>query len=138
MISCNVAHDYQYRSGIGFDSGIVDEKNINVQFNSVCTGNLSNRTLTGLRSLTHSNASSPYNTVIITDGALAYADACVEKSFAIYKLVGIIPTEEVKEDTEAIANEEVNTEPEVAKEPEVSIEEPKAKRKYTRRIQTGA
>lgn len=128
MISCNISNDRFYSNGRSFDSGVVEEKNINVQFTSVCTGSLSNRTLTGLRSLTHSNASSPYNTEIITDGSLAYADACVEKSFAIYKLVGIIPPEEIKEDTEDITNDEV------AKEPEVFIEEPKAKRKYTRRV----
>jgi len=84
MLSCNLSspsvteHNWTYST---------DSENVpkNSNWSSVCTGNLNNRTLHGLRSLTHANTLSPYNTRIMGVGALVYAERCVQKSLEIYK-----------------------------------------------------
>ncbi len=97
MISCNISHDRSFGSGTTFDSPqIKDTKDIQISYKSVCCGSLNNKTLKGLRSLTHSNASSPYNTEIISDGSLAYVEACNDKSIEIYTLAGILSEPEVE------------------------------------------
>ena len=63
-------------------------------FTSVCTGSMNNRTLEGLRSLTHSNLSSPYNLANFLDGSLAYIDACINKAFELYIKTGIVKDQE--------------------------------------------
>lgn len=68
------------------------------QYNSVCTGGLSNSTFTGLRSLTHSNHSSPYTDFTLEQGALAYADMCIAKSIEIYSLSKFITLKELPND----------------------------------------
>ena len=92
MTSCNIQHCENLEHGTEFNSkyAIENNKTIKPYFRSVCCGNLNNKTLKGLRSLTHSNASSPYNRYTIQDGALAYADECIASSFAIYENLGII------------------------------------------------
>ena len=55
-----------------------------IRWNSVCTGSMNNRSLKGLRSLTHSNRLSPYNSNTLQPGSLVFADACNIKSLEIY------------------------------------------------------
>ena len=55
-----------------------------IRWNSVCTGSMNNRSLKGLRSLTHSNRLSPYNNDTLQPGSLVFADACNIKSLEIY------------------------------------------------------
>ncbi len=73
MISCNIAWS-----------------KYNKDWHSVCTGNLSNSTLKGLRTLNHANLLSPYNEKIIASGALEYAKMCIKKSLEIYKIAEIL------------------------------------------------
>lgn len=61
-----------------------EKGNKNPAWNSVCTGSMNNRSLKGLRSLTHSNRLSPYNSNTIQPGSLVFADACNIKSLEIY------------------------------------------------------
>ncbi len=77
------------------------------EYRSVCTGSLNNRTLTGLRSLSHANYGSPYGGKFIMSGALAYIDIMIHKSEQLYIQAEIIEGEIV----------ELNTEPEP--EPEI-------------------
>lgn len=63
---------------------------MSVRSASVCTGNSSNETLDGLRTLTHANLSSPYSRDVLEPGALIYADACISKSLEIYSLAKVI------------------------------------------------
>lgn len=63
--------------------------NSNKDWSSVCTGSKSNTTVEGLQTLNHCNMSSPYYRDIMLPGALAYADACIDKSIQIYKLSGL-------------------------------------------------
>lgn len=82
-------------------------------FGNVCTGSLSNRTLNGLRSLTHSNLSSAYCSSNFLDGSLAYIDACINKSFEIYNKSGFVNLEGVILDEQKVVN---NTHPFSAEE----------------------
>lgn len=86
MRSCNISQD----------SELVPE---NTQsYRNVCTGGLDNTTLDGLRSLTHSNLSSPYNSDNLMPGFMVYADTMVERSLELYAKAGIItytPQEEM-------------------------------------------
>lgn len=109
MLSCNIAFDRSFGNGTGFNSEYQRKKEMNIvpSYNSVCTGSHTNTTLTGMRTLTHSNASSPHTRYVILDGALAYADACIDKALEMYKLTGIIESDE---------------EPEVETEPEPKVE----------------
>lgn len=66
------------------------------EYGSVCTGRLSKTTLTGLRSLTHSNLSSPYNPNNLMPGFMKYVDLMIEKSIEIYASAGMVePVETV-------------------------------------------
>lgn len=96
MISSNISHDSTYNEGRNYDSKErgKSKSKISVAYSSVCTGSSDNTTLEGLRTLTHSNTLSPYNRNTITDGSLAYADACNAKSFEIYKIAQILKTED--------------------------------------------
>jgi hypothetical protein len=60
---------------------------------SVCTGSTSNKTLKGLRTLHHSNLSSPYESSCMTNASKPYADACIEYSFNIFKQAKLIKEE---------------------------------------------
>jgi len=92
------------------------------KWRSVCTGSLPNSTLTGLRTLNHANLLSPYNKVILTPGALVYAQMAVIQSLKIYRSANIIQgdidetnyiTEDrpsKPDDTEIIQNPESNNE----------------------------
>lgn len=66
---------------------------------SVCTGSTSNKTLDGLRTLHHSNLSSPYQSHCMTNASKPYADACIEYSFNIFKQANLIK-EETKDEPE--------------------------------------
>lgn len=86
MRSCNISQDTEVIPSRRQD------------YRSVCTGRLSNSTLTGLRSLTHSNLSSPYNSNTLMPGFMVYADMMIEKSLELYGKAGLIevtPQEEV-------------------------------------------
>jgi len=61
-------------------------------YNSVCTGNHNSSVLENLRVLSHANLSSPYNRITVFEGALAYVDACIDKSRALYKAAGLLPS----------------------------------------------
>lgn len=69
---------------------------------SVCTGDLSNTTSNGLRTLHHANLSSAWNSTSLVPGALAYADAMIAKSANLYLSASVIQpcsdTVEVKPD----------------------------------------
>lgn len=81
MHSCNIsANTYTY----------LNDPSSNVEFDSVCTGDLSNCTYEGLRTLTHSNLSSAFGKDNLTPGFLGYVDAMIEKSVNMYKSAGII------------------------------------------------
>lgn len=129
MLSCNIRHDESYNGGRLFDSKrlINDKETPSTRLDSVCTGSLDNRTIKGLRTLTHSNASSPYNRNIISDGSLAYVDSCIKKSIDIYELTGIIEPEIVVEVEKVDQKEEVQY-----------IEEPAPKRKRRTKAQIEA
>lgn len=60
---------------------------------SVCTGSTSNKTVDGLRTLHHSNLSSPYQSACMTNVSKPYADACIEYSFNIFKQANLIKEE---------------------------------------------
>lgn len=60
---------------------------------SVCTGSQP-KNFEGFKSLTHSNLSSPYHTGNIMNGALIYADLCINKSYDIYHKIGLIDSTE--------------------------------------------
>ncbi len=104
MLSCNIGHeDFYINSNSECNvhiEGTTNYENISLEWQSVCTGNLSNRTFKGLRTLIHSNTLSPYNTNILRPGAISYADKCVEKSIQILKLANLI-----KEDTNVKENQ---------------------------------
>lgn len=59
-------------------------------YDSVCTGSHPRTTLDGLRTLTHANLGSPFSGGFIQNGALAYADAMIEKSIEIYEAAEIL------------------------------------------------
>ena len=61
-------------------------------YNSVCTGSHNSGILENLRVLSHANLSSPYNRITVFEGALAYVDACIDKSRALYKAAGLLPS----------------------------------------------
>ena len=61
-------------------------------YNSVCTGSHNSGVLENLRVLSHANLSSPYNRITVFEGALAYVDACIDKSRALYKAAGLLPS----------------------------------------------
>ncbi len=66
-----------------------------INYTSVCTGSQPRNTLKGLTALTQCNMLSPYNRSIILNGALKFADICIQKSLEIYykaKLIPYIPT----------------------------------------------
>lgn len=66
-----------------------------INYTSVCTGSQPRSTLKGLTALTQCNMLSPYNRSIILNGALKFADICIQKSLEIYykaKLISYIPT----------------------------------------------
>lgn len=71
----------------------------NPEFNSVCTGNKSQVTMEGLRTLNHANLSSPLSPNCIGIGALEYADECIKQSLNIYKLGGFLNDTENEETT---------------------------------------
>jgi hypothetical protein len=73
MLSANISYSYELRD-----------------WTSVCTGSVPKATVAGLKTLNHSNLSSPYNRDILFPGALVYADKCIEKSIEIYKLSGLL------------------------------------------------
>jgi len=78
--SCNISPD-----------GPTASTTTRLSYESVCTGSLNNTTLHGLRSLTHSNLSSPYDQNNILDGALAYADTMINKCFQLYIKANLLP-----------------------------------------------
>lgn len=59
-------------------------------YNSVCTGSHNSGILENLRVLSHANLSSPYSRITVFEGALAYVDACIDKSRALYKAAGLL------------------------------------------------
>ena len=61
-------------------------------YNSVCTGSHNSGILENLRVLSHANLSSPYSRITVFEGALAYVDACIDKSRTLYKAAGILPS----------------------------------------------
>jgi hypothetical protein len=75
---------------------------------SVCTGNTSNKTIEGLRTLHHANLSSPYQSNCMTDASKPYADACIEYSLNIFKQAKLVKEE--------IPNEQKTTEQSETKE----------------------
>lgn len=81
MHSCNI--------GGGYHAYIREERH-NSGSNSVCTGSLDNYTYEGLRTLTHSNLSSAFTKYNLVPGFLAYVDAMIEKSIALYTAAGIL------------------------------------------------
>jgi len=72
------------------------------QYGSVCCGSLDNSTMRGLRSLTHSNLSSPYVRSNLKAGALAYADVMSNRAFDLYIKTNIIDSFDTS-NTEAFA-----------------------------------
>lgn len=133
FMSCNISTDkiddiVRFKEGKEFDSKYATDNNIKVvpQYYSVCTGGTPNNTLKGLRTLSHSNASSPYNRYTIMDGALAYAAACIEKSIEIYKFIDFIPKEEEPKEE---PKEEFQPEPQP--QPKQEKKKSEAKKKLT-------
>lgn len=63
---------------------ISEDRKHKLEWDSVCTGDYPNNTMEGLRTLTHSNASSAYTEAVIAPGALTYAEACITKCLEIY------------------------------------------------------
>lgn len=59
------------------------------KWTSVCTGSQP-KNFEGFKSLTHSNLSSPFSTTNIMNGALIYADLCINKAYTIYQKIGLI------------------------------------------------
>jgi len=59
-------------------------------YKSVCTGSRNNKTLHGLRSLSHANLSSPFGGGFIQNGALAYADIMIERCISLYEDAQVI------------------------------------------------
>ncbi len=87
MLSSNI---YSNISLSEFDYNKSPSK-VNLEYVSVCTGPTHhNTTPNGLRTLIHSNTTSPYISNIIQSGALPYVAACIAKSIEIYKLTNII------------------------------------------------
>ena len=92
MRSCNISYEGNEQSAT---------RTRELRYIKVCTGSKSSGTLEGIRTLMHANLSSPYTRHIIMDGALAYADICVNKALQIFKLANIIDMEvSVKEVTQ--------------------------------------
>lgn len=108
--SCRGAHISPFRS-VNISSGSAS-RTTRLQFNSVCTGTLNNRTIRGLRTLMHANLSSPYTTYTILAGALAYADLCISKSRTMYHAAGILTTCAVPEVVKPISLVDKFTTPE--------------------------
>jgi hypothetical protein len=67
-----------------------------IQYDSVCTGTVhSNTTIDGLRTLIHSNYSSPYSSSkFLNPACLIYARRMIEKSLEIYRKAQFIDFEE--------------------------------------------
>jgi len=86
FLSANIVHTWRN-----------NEDSTPLAFNSVCTGSLSNKTISGMRTLNHSNLSSPYNESCILNGALPYADACIEAAVNLYAISGVL--NETQEDS---------------------------------------
>ena len=82
--SCNISNDESYK--------ISD----NMSYRSVCTGSLSNRTLTGLRSLSHCNYGSPFSGKFMMAGLLGYIDTMIHRSEQLYIQAEIIEGEIVE------------------------------------------
>jgi hypothetical protein len=57
---------------------------------SVCTGSTSNRTIEGLRTLHHSNLSSPYDRNCMSTASYQYAKECIKQSLNIFKTANLI------------------------------------------------
>ena len=89
MLSANIKQDTSYGNGTQYDSNGNTESPV-ITYNSVCTGSQNNRTLEGLRTLTHSNTLSPYNRNTLMSGALVYADECNLRSLEMYRIAGMI------------------------------------------------
>ena len=87
MRSCNISDTHSPDQSGG---RTLNRRSDAPRFTSVCTGSQSNATLTGLRSLTHCNLLSPYSKFTIVEGALAYADASINKSLQLFKAAGYI------------------------------------------------
>jgi len=79
-----------------------DDYTSSPQYGSVCCGSLDNSTMRGLRSLTHSNLSSPYVRCNLKAGALAYADVMSNRAFDLYIKTKIIDAFDTS-NTEAFA-----------------------------------
>lgn len=67
------------------------------QNHSVCTGNISNTSAKGLQTLTHAYLGSPHQSSMVGPGALAYADAMIEKSMLLYTQAGLLEQPQTKE-----------------------------------------
>ena len=84
----------QGRGGVGkhltpFNSVNISGNGFSNGWTSVCTGNQPHNKK-GFTSLTHANLLSPYNTMSLLAGSLAYADLCINKSYEIYHSLGVI------------------------------------------------
>ncbi len=92
MLSCNINQDLSFLSGLAFDSKYQQQtgETITQMWYSICCGSKSNRNLEGLRTLVHSNGSSPHISSIISDGSLGYADMCNDKAITIFETAGFI------------------------------------------------
>jgi hypothetical protein len=103
--SCNIDSSSSYHDGTEFDSPyqIKNGLPLRVMYHSVCTGSENERTLKGMRTLTHSNANSPYNINVFEDGALEYVEACNKKSFEMYMITKVI-----QDEREPYSKEEMN------------------------------
>lgn len=82
--SCNIS--YEGDSDRAF-------KTSELRYLKVCTGHKQSGTIDGLQTLTHANLGSPYTRYTIAEGALIYADECINKAMQIFKLAGILETE---------------------------------------------
>lgn len=82
--SCNISYEGDQEN---------TSRTSDLRYIKVCTGSKSSGTLEGIRTLIHANFDSPYTRYTILDGALAYADACINKAMQIYKLANILDTE---------------------------------------------
>jgi len=76
----------------------ISNRDTELSWSSVCTGDLPRNSFQGMRSLTHANLSSPYTSYPIVPGALAYADAMIHKCLELYTLANILGDTDGKED----------------------------------------
>jgi len=81
MNSCNISHNAEY---------YYTESHLNTEMQSVCTGDESNTSYIGLRTLAHSNLSSAYRPDNLKIGFLGYVDAMIAKATELYLLAGIL------------------------------------------------